>query len=221
MIRTQEINQLAEIANSQTHAAYQALFMASQADGPTYKGQSQIFTTCSNHFKMLFIKLEFIPALTGCSSCSKLTRRLLALPVRLGGLGISNPSETYNSSFQASEKMTTPLVEIILLQDQTKEVDDTEVAALKKDIIRDSNCQRSEQQATAVHSQLTSQLKCQVDLPKELGHPPGYLSCRYQTKGSTYIKENLEMPYAYAMDGPCQTHQGSATVVKHFQPITP
>ena len=48
------------------------------------------------------------------------------------------------------------------------DIDDMEVAALKKDI-RDSNHQRSEQQATAVYSQLTPQLKHQEDLAKKRG----------------------------------------------------
>jgi len=48
------------------------------------------------------------------------------------------------------------------------DIDDMEVAALKKDI-RDSNHQRSEQQATAVYSQLTPQLKRQGDLAKKQG----------------------------------------------------
>ena len=59
------------------------------------------------------------PLAHGRPPCSKLTRSLLALPVRLGGMGLINPSETSNLNYQASEKMTSLLVEIILSQDQT------------------------------------------------------------------------------------------------------
>ena len=54
----------------------------------------------------------------GCAPPSKLTRDLLALPVRLGGLGLVNPTET-SDKFQASMKLTAPLVAIIVSQDLT------------------------------------------------------------------------------------------------------
>jgi len=105
-----------------------------------------------------------------------------------------------------------------------KEVDDMEVAVLKKDI-RDSNHQRSEQQATAVYSQLTPQLKCQEDLAKKRGASSWLSVLPLSDKGfhlhKGEFRDALYIHY-YAMDGPYQTHQGSATVVKkHFQPIIP
>ena len=83
-------------------------------------------------------------------------------------MALINPTDTSNLNYQASEKMTMPLVEIILSQDQTKEVDATKIATLKKEV-RDSNRQRSEQQANIVYSQLSPHLKRQVDLAKERG----------------------------------------------------
>ena len=50
---------------------------------------------------------KLISSLTECPPCSKLTRDLLVLPVRLGGLGLVNPMETSNK-LQVYKKLTAP-----------------------------------------------------------------------------------------------------------------
>ena len=50
---------------------------------------------------------KLISSLTECPPCSKLTRDLLALPVRLGGLGLVNPTETSNK-LQVYMKLKAP-----------------------------------------------------------------------------------------------------------------
>ncbi len=134
--------------------------MASHVAGPS----------CPEQFQPLenAIHQVFIPSLTGRPPCSNLTRNLLALPVRLGGLGLVNPTTTSDHKFQASEKVTAPLVAIISSQDQTQEVDGAEINTVKKDL-RASNCQHSEEEANIIYSQLTPQMKRQVDLAKECG----------------------------------------------------
>ena len=88
--------------------------------------------------------------------------------MRLGGLGLIDPTATSDHNFQASEKMTSPLVNIILSQDQNKDVDDSEIDTLKKEI-RKGNHQRSVEQANNAYCHLSPQLKRQVDLAKEHG----------------------------------------------------
>ncbi len=43
-------------------------------------------------------------------------------------MGLINPTDMSNINFQASEKMTAPLVEIMLSQDQTIDVDATNIS---------------------------------------------------------------------------------------------
>ena len=93
---------------------------------------------------------------------------LLSLPVRLGGLGLINPSATSDDMLQASVKLTAPLVAIIATQDQTRDVNPDDILSARKEI-RVSNRQHSEDQANAIYSQLTPQLKRCVDLAKERG----------------------------------------------------
>ena len=56
-----------------------------------------------------------IPAITDWQ-CGQLERDILALPVRLGGLGVANPSSDANFDYTSSVKVTAPLVEQIVSQ---------------------------------------------------------------------------------------------------------
>ena len=75
------------------------------------------------HMHHLFQPLEeairhnLIPALTGKIGISDLERNLLELPVRLGGLGIVNPTNTAYTHHNNSLKITAPLTALILLQE--------------------------------------------------------------------------------------------------------
>ena len=56
-----------------------------------------------------------IPAITD-RQCGQVDRDILALPVRLGGLRIANPSSDANLDYTSSVKVTAPLVEQIVAQ---------------------------------------------------------------------------------------------------------
>ena len=63
------------------------------------------------------IREKLIPAIVG-KRVSPLGRRVLALPVRLGGLGIQNPVDTADGEFKTSVRVTKNLNEIIQRQEQ-------------------------------------------------------------------------------------------------------
>ena len=164
---TQELLQLAEIATSQPHVAY-AAFVHGLSSRWTYL--SRTIPEVSDLFQPLedAIHQVFIPSLTGRPPCSKLIRDLLALPVRLGGLGLTNPTVICDDNFQASVKLTAPLVAVIATQDQTLEIDPNDIFVAKTEI-RASNRQHSEDLANVIYSQLTPEMKRCVDLTKERG----------------------------------------------------
>ena len=62
------------------------------------------------------IRQRFIPALTGQEIPGDLERELFALPTRLGGLGLSNPTTTITNHYRASRTITAPLVSLIVQQ---------------------------------------------------------------------------------------------------------
>jgi len=64
------------------------------------------------------LRTKFNPSLTGRAAPSDLDRELLALPARLGGLGLLNPSHLSTIEYSASMKVTQPLVDHIIKQDE-------------------------------------------------------------------------------------------------------
>ena len=94
-----EIKILSDIAKSQPHAAYSAF-----VHGLTGHW-SHIMRTIPD-IKHLLMPLEdvihqvFIPSLTGRPACSDIERKILALPPRMGGLGLLNPSSCCGDFFQ-------------------------------------------------------------------------------------------------------------------------
>ena len=62
------------------------------------------------------IRLKLLPALTEGRACSDDERTLLSLPVRLGGLGIIDPSKISDDEFENSCKMTKDLTSAIRSQ---------------------------------------------------------------------------------------------------------
>ena len=69
------------------------------------------------------IRQEFIPALVKSHTLGEAERTVLALPPRLGGMGISNPEELAVVENQNSISLTRSLTEKIIAQDTQGEVD--------------------------------------------------------------------------------------------------
>ena len=122
-----DLRQLAEIAVEEPQAALSA------------------YTKCISHrwtyiqrtipkIKHLFIPLEdcirnsLIPSLIG-RQVSDIERKILSLPVRFGGLGIADPSETADREYNASKRVTVNLTNLILQQQQDISLYDSEATA--------------------------------------------------------------------------------------------
>ena len=113
-----ELIRLCDIATSQPYAAYAAFthglvhrwtFLAR-----TIEGIAHLFQPLED-----IILHKFIPALTGRSGISEEERNLMALPVRLGGLGIANPVQQAPHHYQASKMITSTLTSQIQKQATT------------------------------------------------------------------------------------------------------
>ena len=161
---TKEIERLPEIAISQPHAAY-ATFTHGLSSQWNY-----LLRTIPDISDLIaplekVIHQTFIPALTGRPPPSKHECDLLALPARLGGLGLTNPTTLSSVFFKAS---TAPLVGLIIAQDHEAHVDPAVMIEIKKDIQK-KNHQQIENQANIIYDQLNPQMKRCVDLAKEKG----------------------------------------------------
>ena len=92
------------------------------------------------------IHVSFIPSLTGQHILGEQERKLLALPSRLGGLGISNPEEAADEQYDASLRTTAPLAALIVQQETSIATACEEVQKVRKKIRKESR-QRQENRA--------------------------------------------------------------------------
>ena len=116
----------------------------------------------------IVISSKFIPDLTA-RLVSDDERALLALPLRLGGLGIADPQTISDFEFAASERVTSPLVGLILKQDMSFGCHVVDAQHLAKAEVIASKCQAAEERAASVCDSLPSDLKCMISLLSEKG----------------------------------------------------
>ena len=98
------------------------------------------------------IHQHFIQALTGREACSALERDLLALPTRLGGMGLANPTSNSAHAFQASLRITAPLVALIASQDFHQTVEKADQLNIKKQVKKTNRELQKNEQEIQLHS---------------------------------------------------------------------
>ena len=111
----QQVELLSKVAITEPHAAF-AAFTHGLAGRWTFL--SRTMGNISELFQPLedTIRKRFLPALTGRKPPSDDERAVLALPARLGGLGIRNPVQNAVAEHENSMKATKPLTELIVDQ---------------------------------------------------------------------------------------------------------
>ena len=113
------------------------------------------------------IRLLFLPSLTGRDAPTDDERELLALPARLGGLGLINPT-TLTNEYDNSLHISAPLSALITLQsadlgdacEQQREV---------KATLRAERRRQQETTAAELKARLPSRLQCVADHASEKG----------------------------------------------------
>ena len=108
-----KVETLATIAYSQPHAAYAAFTHGLMSKwiylSRTMWGIGQLLQPLEN-----MIRTKLLPALSGRPPPNEVERELFSLPARLGGIAISNPSNTVGLEFNSSIQVTKALKEAIL-----------------------------------------------------------------------------------------------------------
>ena len=101
---TEDVQELSRLAKDEPQAVYSCYTKAVCHKWAyvqrTIPETSQLFQSLEDA-----IREELIPSQVG-RKVSSIERRLLALPVRLGGLGISNPTETADDEFRVPSHQT-------------------------------------------------------------------------------------------------------------------
>ena len=116
------VKKLAEIAKTEPHAAYSAFTHALQCQ---WTFLSRAMPGIAEQFKPLefTIRTIFLKTLLN-KDVNDNEREILALPARLGGLGIPNPAESTHIAHENSRFISAPLVKLILLQETEIETRD-------------------------------------------------------------------------------------------------
>ena len=113
--------------------------------------------------------MQFIPSLTGRSpGCRNDERDLLALPPRLGGLGLVNPRKEVEIEQANSQHVTALLVIHIVEQDENISDIQEELQQCKREA-HNSKCKHQQEPATTLKSELAAPLLSSAELATEEG----------------------------------------------------
>ena len=160
--------------------------------------------------KELFIPLEncirekFIPSIIG-RCVSDLHRRMFALPVRFGGLGIVNPVDMVEREYQTSVKITEELVGLIYRQETSlKKLDKVKIKGrvvslkLAKEL-------RLKNELAEIMSEVDESTKESLQLVQEHGSGAwltslpiqqlGYACSKVDFRDSLYLRYGWDIPY--------------------------
>ena len=162
---TNELKSLSNIATSQPHAAF-----AAYTHGMMSKW-SYISRTIPDILRSLedTIRSDFIPSITGRPPPNDSVRNLLALPARLGGLGILDPSLRSDDEFNASTKVTAPLINLMEQKgsELTYQVSADQITA--KSDVQHERCERITQAASTLREEVSPALSKAMDLASQPG----------------------------------------------------
>ena len=136
------------------------------------------------------IREKLIPAIIG-RNVSEIERRILALPVRFGGLGILNPVITAKYEFDTSMKITSGLKNLIYNQENS-------LANLDNERIRDTinktkqdKEKRLMQEFELIKSEVSNDLKLNLDLAREKGSGAWLTALPIQALGYALNKQEF------------------------------
>ena len=121
------------------------------------------------------IRLHLLPAITGRPAFSDAERRVLALPVRDGGLGIPLPTDLAPSQFEASCLITQPLLSLLPLQhtagtmspDQVNNINTTQMHLRKE--TRKHHRDKQQEEVNNLKETLPATLQKSLELASEKG----------------------------------------------------
>ena len=114
------------------------------------------------------IQSQFIPAITGQAPPGKQVRELLALPVRLGGLGPQNPINMAKEQHTASQQICAPLVDRNVHQEHLLGECHVVQQSIKARLRSEKHTQQKEE-ANNLQNQIPSTLKRLTELSQEKG----------------------------------------------------
>ena len=163
-----QLLELAGIATTQPHATFSA-FVHGYVHKFTYLSRT---TPGIDHLLQPLeniIQSRLLPAWTGKAPPNAADRDLFALPARLGGLGIVNPSSRASKEFSASVQLSSPLVDLILQQNPVYSLDTQEEQVKAQSEIRKERLEAVQSAADSLMTTVQDSLRHAMTLAREKG----------------------------------------------------
>ena len=154
---------LSDIAKAQPHAAY-AAFTHGFVHKFSFLCRSIPDVTALLKPLEECISTIFIPALIGRPPLNEDTRALLALPARLGGLGISNLTHSCQAMYLNSSRISMPLTSLISMQQDDYSYDCIAAQLKAKAEVKSLHRQDVEDAAADLKAKLPADLQRAMDL---------------------------------------------------------
>ena len=184
----QDVEELANIAQDEPHLVYSS-FTRAVSHRWTYVQRT--IPGIDHLFEPLeaAIREKLIPALIG-RKVSDLERRIFSLPVRLGGLGIRNPSNP-TAEFRASTKITRSLTNIIINQEADFANYDQEAVTKCIRAVKEEKEKRLREERDQIFNEVSGSMRRILELNQEKSAGTWLTALPNQALGVTFNKEEF------------------------------
>ena len=186
---TEDVEQLSAIAKDEPQIALSAF---TKALCMRWCFVQRTISNISHLFQPLeeCIRETFIPAIVG-RKISDVERRLLALPVRFGGIGVLNPVKTSDIEYETSVKVTANLKTLIFNQERNLDnLDESRVKELVNKCKQDKG-KRLTQEFELIKTMVDSDMKRNLDLAREKGAGSWLTALPIQSLGYVLNKQEF------------------------------
>ena len=163
-----ELNTLSTIAATQPHGAFTAFI---HRFIHKFRFICRVCPDIKHPLQSLeeSIRSRFIPAITGRDPPNNLIRDLLALPTRLGGMGLVNPTTLASVEYNASLRVAEPLKNAILEQDGLYSSQCWEAKMDMKKAVHNENKEMTHNSSSALRQRAPTSLNRAINCAQERG----------------------------------------------------
>ena len=169
-----DLRKLSVIAESQPHAAYSACSRGLSFRWNYFFGFVPSLLACSNRWKILLVQFSYLGYWV-VRFLDKSNVIYFSLPIRLGGLGLFNPTVTAISQHACSLHTSSPLVDLIVSQIHDASSCFAIQIQLRSEVLA-THRKELQEFANNIYDQLPSDLQSSVELACERG-ASNWLSC--------------------------------------------
>ena len=205
-----EIHSLVEMAKAEPHAAYSAFTFGIKH---RWNYLMRTVPNIGHLFDPLeaVIKEKLIPTLAGGrgprTTHETRDKEIIALPPRLGGLGIPNPRRSADIEHQNSKKLTSMLTRLIVQQDERGEMDLAEQRKISREISKARETQQkqdSETIKTNMQREYPDMVR-RMDMAQEVGASNWLTALPIRAKGFSLNKQEfvdaIALRYGWPIEG--------------------